>query len=179
MFRANSDRGLEFSLKNACLGRHLGSKLLSGETPRACFNVFLTEVVGFRLVMNGLGDTSGMFRANSDRGLEFSLKNACPGRHLGSKLLSGETPRACFNVFLTKVVGFRIVMNGFGDTSGMFRANSDRGLEFSLKNACLGRHLGSKLLSGETPRACFGEIVTEVRYFRFKTPVFGDTSGVF
>jgi len=29
----------------------------------------LTEVVGFRLVMNGFGDTSGMFRANSDRGL--------------------------------------------------------------------------------------------------------------
>lgn len=24
------------------------------------------------------------------------------------------------------MVGFRLVMNGFGDTSGMFRANSDR-----------------------------------------------------
>ena len=88
--------------------------------------------------MNDFGDTSGMFRANNDRGLEFSLKNAClgdtsvqnsfPGRHLGSKLFSEETPRACFNVFLTEVVGFRLVMNDFGDTSGMFRANSDRGL---------------------------------------------------
>ena len=26
------------------------------------------------------------------------------------------------------MVGFRLVMNGFGDTSGMFWANSDRGL---------------------------------------------------
>ena len=106
------------SVQNSCPGRHLGHVL----------TFFLTEVVGFRLVMNGFGDTSGVFRADNDRGLEFSLKNACLGRHLGSKLLSGETPRACFNVFLTELVGFRLVMNGFGDTSGMFRANSDRGL---------------------------------------------------
>jgi len=95
--------------------------------------------------MNGFGDTSGMFRANSDRGPVFSIKNACLGRHLGSKLLSVEAPRACFNVFLTEVVDFRLVMNGFGDTSGMFRANSDRGLEFLLKNAFPGRHLGRVL----------------------------------